>query len=249
MRFTGSIPEAPLALSAMEPGTAPRPQDVSDRKERSGIFTASQIHKIITPTLKKPDNATFRQYIAEKAWERITGCTAENGRGAQATEWGHEHESHALFEFTMATGISVENTGVFQRFFKKEGFPFGATPDGIVSGTMSNRTHTVEVKCPFNGGIHFQNLKFAHDPEWFKAHRFEYYAQCQSAMWAADVDKCYWVSYDPGTSRERDSFNRITVEGFEKYRLFWTEFYLEPSFIKALEEAIMRAEDELLAMI
>lgn len=249
MRFTGSIPEV-SSLSAMEPGSAPSEKsDISQFKERCGLFTASQVYKIITPTMKKPDNATFRQYIAEKAYERVTGMQAENGRGAAATEWGNEHESEALFDFTMTTGIKVDNTGPFQSFFKKQGFPFGATPDGIVRDEIGNRTHTVEVKCPYNGGIHFQNLKYGHNLEWFKSNRFEYYAQTQSAMWAAEVDKCYFISYDPGTSRDRDAWQRVKVEGFEKYRIFFTEFTLDKTFIIALEEAILRAEEELLQMI
>lgn len=241
MRFTGSIPEV-QSLSAMEPAKTLE----QERSRRAGIFTASRCSALITPKLAKPDNATFRQYIAEKAWERVTGVQADNSSGARATEWGHEWESMGLFEFTMSSGVAVESTGLFQSFFKKEGYPFGATPDGIVSDPIGNRSHTVEVKCPYNGGIHFQNLRNAHDKEWFKANRFDYWAQVQGSMWAADVDRCYFISFDPGVSR--DSY-RIPFIGFEKYRIKWTEFQRDEEFIKALAEAINRAEEELLQMI
>ena len=249
MKFNGSVPEA-VSLSGME--ASPKLGDaslVTERAKRAGIFTASQLYKIITPALKKPDNATFRQYIAEKAWERITGVQAENASGARATEWGHEHESQALFEFTIQTGIAPDRTGITQEFFKKEGYPFGATPDGIVSDDLGNRTHVCEVKCPFNGGIHLQNVNYASDVEWFKANRFEYYAQVQGAMWAAEVEKAYFISYDPGTSRERDETYRIKFQGFDDYKLFWTEISRDENFIEGVKEAIKRAEEDLLKLI
>ena len=213
-------------------------------KKRSGLFTASELHKLLTTKAQPAQNATARSYICEKAYERITGSRVEKGTGFKETEWGNEWELFAIEEFTRKTGIAVDYTGKKQRFQRADGYPFGATLDGIVGAD-----EILEAKCPYNGGIHLQNIRYGNDMDWFIANRFEYYVQVQGGLWASDRKAAWFVSYDPGVSRERDASERITFDTFPDHlKLFYTRIFRDDNFIDRLKEAVRLAEEELQAI-
>lgn len=212
-----------------------------ERRKGSGLFTASELHKLLTSKAASSRGATARAYICEKAWERLTGVRVDKGTGFRETEWGNEWEPYAIEQFSKDSGLSVEYTGKKQRFQKADGYPFGATPDGLIGSDA-----VVEVKCPFNGGIHLQNIRFASDPDWFRSERFDYFTQIQGALWASDRKIAYFISYDPGVSRDRDPDERITFEGFpESMRLFYTQIQRDESFIEILKGVVIDAEKEI----
>jgi len=216
-----------------------------ERRKGSGLFTASELHKLLTSKAAPSKGATARAYICEKAWERLTGARVDKGTGFRETEWGNEWEGFALQQFSKITGLPVEYTGKKQRFQKADGYPFGATPDGLIGIDA-----ITEVKCPFNGGIHLQNVRFGKDLDWFRSERFEYYVQIQGVLWASDRKTGYFISYDPGTSRERDADERITSEGYpERLRLFYTTIQRDESFIEILKSVVLEAEKELQAIL
>lgn len=212
-----------------------------ERRKRSGLFTASELHKLLTSKAAPANGATARNYICEKAWERMTGESVEKGSGFRETEWGNEWEDYAIQEFSRRTGIPVDNTGRLQRFHKANGWPFGATLDGHIEPDG-----IIEVKCPFNGGIHLQNVRFGSDVDWFKQNRFEYYVQVQGGMWASDRRFAYFVSYDPGMSRDRDQDERIMFQGFPDHmKLFYTRIERDEAFIDTLKSVVELAESQL----
>lgn len=220
-------------------------QQAAEFRKRSGLFTASELHKLLTAKAQPAKNATARNYICEKAWERLTGIGVERGSGFRETDWGNEWEAFAIEEFSRVTGIHVAHTGKAQKFHKADGFPFGATLDGMVSDDG-----ILEAKCPFNGGIHLQNVRYARDIDWFKSERFEYYVQIQGGLWASGRRYGYFVSYDPGCSRERDANERITFETFPpEMRLSHTLIVRDEDFIETLKSVVMAAEIEIQAIL
>lgn len=220
-------------------------QAAAEFKKRSGLFTASELHKLLTAKAQPAKNTTARNYICEKAWERLTGTRVERGSGFRETDWGNEWEVVAIQEFEKRTGIQVEHTGKAQKFHKADGFPFGATLDGCIGSDA-----IIEVKCPFNGGIHLQNWNYAADMDWFKSERFEYYVQVQGGMWASDRRNAYFVSFDPGVSRERDTFERMMFEGYpDNLKLFYTKISRDDQFIDLLKSVVLAAEREVQEML
>ena len=222
-------------------GPAPLGMTSEARKLRSGLFTASEVHKLITTKAAKADNATARQYIYEKAFERITGTWASNGGTFKETEWGNENEAAMLAAFEHKTGLKIAGTQIFK---KADAFPFGATLDGITEAGIP-----VEGKCPYNGGIHLQNLANAHNQDWFRANRFDYFVQVQGAMWASDAPEAFFVSYDPGTSRDREPADRVVFENFDALRCGVWKYKRDEEFITGLKAVVADAEKGLLALI
>lgn len=212
-------------------------------KKRSGLFTASEVHKLFTAAAKPAQNATARGYICEKAWERMTGGRVSKGGMFKETSWGEEFEVEAIEAFMKETGHCVRYYGDKQVFQKASGFPFGATLDGVIGND-----EITEVKCPYNGGIHIQNLRYASDIEWFIQNRMDYYIQIQGGLWASDRKKGWFISYDPGCSRERNIEDRVYFEGFDK-NLFYTEIPRDETFIDNLKRVVSAAEKELQAIV
>jgi len=54
----------------------------------------------------------------------------------------------------------------------------------------------LEIKCPYNSAIHLKNFTI-YDADNLKALHPEYYWQMQLGMIASELDKGYFVSYDP----------------------------------------------------
>ena len=62
-----------------------------------------------------------------------------------AMQWGCDHESHAIQQYMLQSGLQVEDCGVFL----SEQFPYLATsPDGIIP-FANGKFGVVEVKCPY----------------------------------------------------------------------------------------------------
>ncbi len=246
-RFSGEVSLEELlaakGLSSLQP--VPDTKAVDEAREREefkkriGLFTASELHKLLTSKGGIANNATSRGYISEKAWERVTGCQVDKGGNFRETEWGNEWEPHAVRAFIKSTGKKVLKHGADQQFQKAKDFPFGGMLDGLIG-----RDETLEVKCPFNGGIHLQNIRYGSNIEWFIENRFDYYVQVQGGLWASGRKQCWFVSYDPGVSRERIAEYRTTFERFKK-NLFYKVIPRNEQFIDLLKKAVTVAEIEL----
>lgn len=251
LRFSGEVSleelQAARGLSSLQPvaDTAPT-DDARERKEfqkRIGLFTGSELHKLLTSKGTIANNATSRGYIAEKAWERSTGCRVDKGGNFRETEWGNEWEASAVSAFMQATGKKVQKHGADQIFHKAKDFPFGSMLDGVIG-----RDEILEAKCPFNGGIHLQNIRYGNNLEWFIENRFDYYVQVQGGLWASNRKQCWFVSYDPGVSRERYPIDRVSFPNFKK-NLFYTAIPRNEQFIDLLKKAVVVAELELQSFI
>jgi hypothetical protein len=239
--FVASVREKSRADAEREARQAAQAQEW---RKRGGLFTASELWKLFTSGAKPANNVTSQGYIMEKLVERITGYPIERGNGFRETEWGKEHEATAVAEFERVTGLVVSNKGDEQRFLKVPGLPFGATLDGTVGD------HGIlECKCPFNPANHYANVRNASNLAWFKKNRFEYFLQVQGGMFASERPMAYFVSFDPGTTREKDATQRVPFLNADYPRHCIAEIPRDESYITLIREAVEGAEAQLQAMM
>lgn len=95
---------------------------------RCGLLTASNVHKLITSTLKTADNETSRGLTLTLAAERITG-EVEYVYPSFDMQRGTEEEPLARAVY-VEHHAEVEEVGFITREF--EGFMLGYSPDGLV---------------------------------------------------------------------------------------------------------------------
>lgn len=95
---------------------------------RCGLLTASEVDRIVTPTLKIADNVKTRAHLWELAAQRISRFV-EPQYISDAMLRGHEDEvlARALYSERYAT---VEEVGFVTN--DKWGFTLGCSPDGLV---------------------------------------------------------------------------------------------------------------------
>jgi len=150
---------------------------------RAGIPTASQFHRIITPTGKPSTQADnyANQMIAELFLQR----PIEQNFKVYAMEWGHEHEKEAIKSYCLETGHDVIAGG----FFTNDDGTIGASPDGRVF--QNNKLIAIcEIKCPQNPAIHV---------EWLlkEAMNGDYIPQVQGQLYVTDMEFSDWYTYHP----------------------------------------------------
>ncbi len=154
--------------------------------ERRGMFTSSEIHRLMSDPKNKSEQ------ISEGAKTYVMECIAEE-IGAyypeietDAMRWGKEHEATARYYFEKRTGIKL----IVPPFIKHPGCDFwGGSPDGLsVDGTC-----VVEIKCPFNTGIHLSYCLIDERHDLPK----NYYWQCISNALVSGAKTVYFVSFDP----------------------------------------------------
>jgi hypothetical protein len=184
------------------------------RDARLGKFTASEIHRLITPVMVERDltddelkerpkkgpgsrKTTVKEedflelskgaltYVKEKVAEELTGIMQDSGT-FEATEWGNEKEIMAVAEFEIRKGYKVQKAGFI---------PFtdhaGGSPDGLI-----NDDTVLEIKCPFNSANQVEYLLTATEEEIRENHP-DYWWQMQANMLFTKRQKCYFVTYDP----------------------------------------------------
>ena len=98
---------------------------------RCGLLTASEMHLIVTPTLKAASNDKERSHLYELLAQRITGYV-EPSYVSDAMLRGQEDEISALFEYER-NYAPVERVGFVTN--DKFCFTIGYSPDGLVGDT------------------------------------------------------------------------------------------------------------------
>ncbi len=159
------------------------------QEARLSRFTASEIHKLMGSsrsgdTLSK----TAETFVYEKAAEILTG--QRKAIYGDALEWGKQYEPDAFNHFARITFDEFTYYGGETYVFIPYGDNSGYSPDGLSKDAI------LEIKCPYNSAIHLKNFTI-YDADSLKALHPEYYWQMQLGMIAADLDKGYFVSYDP----------------------------------------------------
>lgn len=156
---------------------------------REGRFTASEIHKLMGTPRNKSEylSETAKTFVYEKASELLTGI--RKPIWGEALTWGSENEKEAFEVFQ-------QNQDEFYTYYGWETYTFipygnhsGYSPDALGSNCL------VEIKNPFNSGIHLKNRSIKCAEDLLKLHP-EYYWQMQLGMIATKTEYGYFVSYD-----------------------------------------------------
>ena len=146
---------------------------------RCGKATASRFKDVLAK-LKNGNPAADRQrYLTELVVERLTGQPVPAYENA-AMRWGTEQEAAARAAYEQRTGVAVEEIG----FVAHDTLQAGCSPDGLVDWDG-----LIEIKCPFNTGVHVETL--------LNGMPAEHAAQVQGQMWITGRQWCDFVSYDP----------------------------------------------------
>lgn len=95
---------------------------------RCGLLTASEMHKIITPTLKTADNKDTRAHVWELLFQRMTGFV-EPAYVSDAMLRGQSDEIYARAAYEEHYAKVVEVGFITSDRF---GFTIGYSPDGLV---------------------------------------------------------------------------------------------------------------------
>ena len=155
---------------------------------RGTRFTASEIHKLMGASRSgSPLSKTAETYIYEKAAEILTG--ERKMAFGVALDWGKEQEPNAFHTFSQLDFQEWTYYGGENYVFIPYGDNSGYSPDGLSDNAI------LEIKCPFNSGIHLKNFNI-YDADGLKDIHPEYYWQMQMGMLATNLDKGYFVSYD-----------------------------------------------------
>lgn len=105
-----------------------------DFESRRGLATSSRFSDVMAAKT----TAARQAYIAELAWERITGKTWETFK-SKDMERGNELESVARLRYMLQTKSRVEEAD----FVRHPVLPVGSTPDGLIS-----EDGLLEIKVP-----------------------------------------------------------------------------------------------------
>jgi hypothetical protein len=159
------------------------------QEARLSRFTASEIHKLMGIS-RSGDilSKTAETFVYEKAAEILTG--QRKAIFGDALEWGKQYEADAFNHFARITFDEFTYYGGETYVFIPYGDHSGYSPDGLSKDAI------LEIKCPYNSAIHLKNFTI-YDADSLKTLHPEYYWQMQLGMIAADLDKGYFVSYDP----------------------------------------------------
>ena len=105
---------------------------------RAGVFTASELDNLISPTWKKREGDTPQTYILRKVAERVMGFPLGDVN-TWAMEQGSLLEAEAIPWFEFAHDTQVQRVG----FVTTDDGRVGCSPDGLVGDDGG-----IEVKCP-----------------------------------------------------------------------------------------------------
>jgi len=146
--------------------------------ERLGVPSASNFHRIITPTGKP--SSQVDSYINELVAERITGQKIFV-KVTDAMQRGVELEAEARDYFGFISGIDAKEIG----FCKHDTLEIGCSPDGIVE----DENAVLEIKCPVQTTM-VQYLRDDVLPA-------KYIPQVQGQLWITGCSHAYFFGYHP----------------------------------------------------
>jgi hypothetical protein len=152
-------------------------------KLRCGKLTASEVHQLITPTLKISNNEKTKMLVYQKAAERITGLKEEVNIGWNGIR-GHEDEVLACEAYADNYNVKLRNGGFVVRDFN--GFEIGYSPDGLMVFE--------------NGGIECKSRSHKHQVATVCAGEIppEHVMQIQTGLLVAKLDYIDYISYSSG---------------------------------------------------
>ena len=183
---------------------------------RMGMVTASEVSKLLTPTLKLANNETSRNYVYEMAAKRMHPIIEPNYIGFDM-ERGHTEE--VLAKIVYAKHYEpVKDCGFIIN--SSLGFPVGCSPDGLIGDDglieVKSRANKLQVKTIIEG---------------FDVNRIEvpkaFMLQIQAQLWVSGRGWCDFVSYSNG------------------FNMFITRVFPDAEYFEAIEGAVAVAEEKI----
>jgi len=148
-------------------------------------------------------------YLYELVAERLAG-EAKRGFTSKSTDWGHASEPLAREDYQIQTGDFVKQVGFAVHSRIKW---VGASSDGLVGDDGA-----VEIKSPFNSGIHARTLALGMPDD--------HEAQTQGNLWVLERQWIDFCSFD--------------VSFPSPYNLFTQRFQRNDTYIKYLEREVKK---------
>lgn len=170
--------------------------------DRVGRITASRVGAIMGCDPYCTPEQLMRRMVRE-----YHGAESEF-TGNIATQYGEQHEDHAIIDFRAESGRDVAKCG-----FIKRGLIFGASPDGLVG-----KSTILEVKCPF--GLRGDTEPVFKDIFTELPH---YLLQVEMQLYCTQRAAAYFYQWSPYGSRlqrvfgTRDSFFNEVLPACEKF--------------------------------
>ena len=149
--------------------------------ERLGVPSASQFHRIITPTGQASKQVDG--YINELVAEKVTQQQAYVHE-TEAMKRGTELEPLARENYEFITDYDVSEIG----FCKHDKLEIGASPDGIID-LPDGKVAVLEIKCP-QANTMVEYLRDAILPPKYKP-------QVQGQLWITEADHAYFFAFHP----------------------------------------------------
>jgi len=174
--------------------------------ERLGVPSASQFHRIITPTGQASKQVDG--YINELVAEKITQQQAYVHE-TEAMKRGTELEPLARENFEFITDYAVSDIG----FCKHDKLEIGASPDGIID-LSDGKVAVLEIKCPLASTM-VEYLRDAILPPKYKP-------QVQGQLWITEADHAYFFGFHPSfvpllvkVERDEDFVQKLSSLSYE----------------------------------
>jgi len=168
---------------------------------RSGVITGSEVHKLLTTTLKLSEGKTATDYIRKLRYERKKGVSLDLMFPSVETysmRNGKVNEPAALNEF------DVFNEYDLCGFVLHDSGFFGCSPDAVIiqNGVIMAG---LEIKTPdsVNTFLALDECKNGND---LRKNKFEWWLQVQFCMFVTGLSEWNFISYVPENS------NVFTVE-------------------------------------
>lgn len=152
-------------------------------RERLGVLTASQVSKLLTPTLKL--SGQRKDLAATLAAEAILGEPVDDFGGNYWVDRGSALEAEAAAYFAFQTGLDYAAVGFV---YRDEYRDCGCSPDGLILD-HGQPVAGLELKCP-KAATHVQYL--------LDGDASKYAPQVQFSLWVTGLPAWYFMSYFPG---------------------------------------------------
>ena len=149
--------------------------------ERLGRATGSKF-KDVMATTKTGESAYRKKYKIQLVAERLTGV-ATTFFVNSAMQWGTDHEDEAAEQFSIQTGLLLDEIG----FVKHPTLMCGVSPDRVIQ--TPDGPVVLEIKCP-ETATHLEWMLDGVLPEQHKP-------QVMGQMWLMNCPYAYFCSYDP----------------------------------------------------
>jgi predicted phage-related endonuclease len=159
---------------------------------RAGHASASRFGDILA------GKGSREAYLFELVAERLAGPKRDSGGIAKT--WGSDAEVIARREYSIRTGNMVRQVGFAIHSRIKW---CGASTDGLVGDH-----EFIEVKSPFNSGIHARTLS--------KGMPDVHMPQVQGNAWVLERQRGIFISFDPAFSKPHDLYMQ-PIERDEKF--------------------------------